>query len=353
MSNKFQITEGSVTVIIDGRSVSVAKGQPNYTPLVEALLRSDWDAVKTLVTVKTQLAAWSDGAFRAEGNQIFHGEEPLPSALAQQILQALKEGVSPQRYLLFWVRLAANPSYRSVEQLFGFLQHQGILVTPTGTFLAYKGITSNGKDCHSNHFDNTPGQVLQMERRRVSDDPQTPCHFGFHVGAWEYAASFGAQVVLCEVDPADVVCVPYDHSAQKMRVCKYKVVGFRNAPLKGGLIEDHDIPQVTTPAAVAVEDETFKHTNGAAVVPGETVAAKQQPILIPILTGDYAHLNLMDGAALFDLPLDALRRYASQNLLIAGASKLPGGKSVLMQEILKQRGYVLSKDAPARVRGQK
>ena len=50
-----------------------------------------------------------------------------------------------------------------------------------------------------------------------------------HVGALAYAITFcsggGSRIVICEVDPENVVCVPYDCSQQKMRVCEYKVIG--------------------------------------------------------------------------------------------------------------------------------
>lgn len=350
MDIKFQVTETAVTVILDGKPVSVSKGQPNYKPLVTALMTEDWDAVQSLLTVKAQVAAWSDGAFRAQGSQIFYGEEVLPEALADQILKALKEGASPDRYLRFWERLALNPSHRSVSQLFAFLAHQNIGISPAGTILAYKGITSDSKDQHTRSFDNTPGQVLQMDRRRVSDDPRQACHFGFHVGAWGYASTFSAQVVLCEVDPADVVCVPYDHGEQKMRVCRYKVLGYRPAPLTEDLIEESDIPQVEAENAVAIAGEVFYHPNSTPVEPGETVAAKQQTTLVPVLTGDFAYLNYVAGKDLILLPLDALRRYASQNLLIVGASKLPGGKATLIATIFERRGYINFSDAPQRVR---
>lgn len=39
------------------------------------------------------------------------------------------------------------------------------------------------KDHHSNKWENHPGKVLSMPRNKISDDPRTPCHEGFHVGA--------------------------------------------------------------------------------------------------------------------------------------------------------------------------
>lgn len=42
--------------------------------------------------------------------------------------------------------------------------------------------------------------------------------------AHEYASTFGPRMVLVKVDPADLVCVPYDCSHGKVRVCRYWVI---------------------------------------------------------------------------------------------------------------------------------
>jgi hypothetical protein len=108
-------------------------------------------------------------------------------------------------------------------------------ITTKGTFLAYKGIREDGKDVHSGTIDNSPGQTPTMPRRLVNDDPNQGCSQGLHVGAFEYASHWGPRVVLVEVDPADVVSVPADHSYQKCRACKYKVLRDSEGLLQDGV----------------------------------------------------------------------------------------------------------------------
>lgn len=45
-----------------------------------------------------------------------------------------------------------------------------------------------------------------------------------HFGGHEYASTFGPRMVLVRVDPADLVCVPFDCSQGKVRVCRYWVL---------------------------------------------------------------------------------------------------------------------------------
>jgi hypothetical protein len=138
--------------------------------------------------------------------------------------------------------------------LFGFLQHAGIPIAPDGRFLAYKGVMRDYGDHHSAHctaegckhtrFENRPGTVNEMPRNEVSDDPDVPCHAGLHVGSLAYARDLGERVVVCAVDPADVACVPKDSSQQKVRCCRYEVVGHLGDQLPDTLfqVDDGDSP---------------------------------------------------------------------------------------------------------------
>lgn len=70
------------------------------------------------------------------------------------------------------------------------------------------------------------GDVIEMPRKAVASDPATACSYGLHVGTYNYAASFSQcdELLLMEVRPEDIVSVPTDSRAQKIRCSKYKVV---------------------------------------------------------------------------------------------------------------------------------
>ena len=75
--------------------------------------------------------------------------------------------------------------------------------------------------------------MIEVERNGVCDDKNIGCSSGLHAGSVQYATDFGAggKVVLVEINPADVVSVPEDCNCQKLRACKYKVVGEYEIPL--------------------------------------------------------------------------------------------------------------------------
>lgn len=360
---KYQITNESVMVVVDGEPHTVNKTQPNYADLRTALVAEEWDKVPELLTVGQTVVNWADGEFTVVGGYVHYQNEQLPGPLNARILKMVGQGDDPRPLMRFWERLDENPSYRSRQQLFDFLmQHPGIPFTPDGHVLFYKGVRSNFRDCHSGKFDNSPGQKLYMKRNRVSDDPNLACHFGFHVGARSYAASFGnGQTVICKVDPADVVCVPNDCGQAKVRVHRYEVVGVDG----GGLLPDtnlHEKPVAkTAPKVDAKTGEppvdpneplvapVGKHTDGSPLEAGETQPKGDDDaaaVTLPLTGTEWDYLNNMDSVDLMDLRIMTLRAYARFNCLIVGASKMRGGKTMLVPAICKARGY---SDPPERV----
>jgi hypothetical protein len=303
----YSITKENVTVVLDGQTTTVLKGTANFERLREALLDEDWEAVPGLLTVAKSIETWSEGDFTVRDEQVCCKDEPLPSELNDRIIQMVKDGCSPINLLNFWERLQKNPSYRSVQQLYGFLAHANIPIDPDGTIWAYKSVRPDFRDWHSGTYKNTVGAILEMPRNKISDDPNMACHIGFHVGALEYALTFGEmgkKIMIVRVNPEDVVCVPYDCSQRKMRVCKYEVMGHYAVAL----------PSTT------IKDET-----------------EESPEQYQLPKSKYLEMDHMVKGLLFEESLHDLRKYAAHHLKIVGACKIPGGKAALIDSILEVR----------------
>lgn len=321
----YTMTSESISVYHKGKTTVVRKGAPNFFTLREALCSEDWDAAAKRLTVAKSVMDWAKGKFKIAGNTITYEDVELPSALNSRILAMAAKGEDPKALCLFWEKLQKNPSKRSVDQLWSFLSHQGIPLTKGGNFLAYKGVRDDYKDAHSGKFNNTPGAVNEMPRNQISDDPKEACHEGFHVGALEYARTFAAKVVVCEVDPADVVCVPYDSSAQKMRVSKYKVIGNHNGQLLESTVSTAEVPELNG------EYDDYKNAPTKDEPQDEPAATFK-------VTKQYSRVHNKDSSELLEESTETLRDYAANCLKIVGASRIPGGKIALIQAIEKVRG---------------
>lgn len=327
---RYTITNDSITVIDGPRLVTVPRTAINFSNLKDALLAEDWDRSRQHLTPGLSLETWARGRFSLDGNSVLFDGRHLPAEINDRIVQMAAAGESPEPLFRFWERLQLNPSARSVSQLWNFLALCGIPLTSDGHFLAYKGIRSDMRDKRTGQIDNSPGQVIRVQRNQVSDDPDEPCHFGLHVGSLEYATDFGEQVVIAKVDPRDVVCVPNDHSYQKMRVCEYRVVGFATGEhMPSTTISDDDRPD---------DDYDEEECEDCAATPAE-------PILPDSInrrgTKNKVFIK-MDGLAPHELEscsLENLRKYASKHLLLVGASRIRGGKAALINAIVDRRGH--------------
>lgn len=315
--NRYTVTRESAIVVMDGRLTTVKSGSPNFNALRQALIAENWSAVRDHLRADTSLVRWAKGHFSVVDGRVLFDGRAIPSDLNNRIFQMAAADENPEALFNFWERLQKNPSNRSVEQLWRFLNQIGIPLMADGCFLAYKGVRDDFKDVHSGTIENRPGAVIQMPRNQISDDPNTPCHVGLHVGAIEYATSFGPRTVICKVDPAHVVCVPNDHSSQKMRVERYEVIGLHGgAPMPSTTIDELDLPEPS---------EQYDGQTQAAPV------AKNRP-------KKWTKLDALDKFELMEQTLDTLRTYASKGLKMVGVWRTAGGKLGLIEAIIKARG---------------
>jgi len=343
----YTITTESITIVWKGTPYTVKKGAANFAALKTAIESEDWDTVPGYLTAGKGIEAWSGDAFKVGPTDVTYEGEKLPPALATRIINMAGKGEDPKPLFRFWEKLSRNPSYRSVEQLWGFLEHRGIPITEDGNFLAYKAVRDNYLDCHSGTVDNSIGSVHRMRRNRISDDPKVACHVGFHVGALRYAQNFGGhsrRIIICEVDPKDVVCVPYDSSQEKMRVCRYKVIGNHGTRLSSTTVTKEDIGVPTEKPRYAKTGPTgqFAGATGTGGLVPETPKPKaaKGPRRGVKGTPDpsmWAGFDKLDADGLAEQSVEALRKYATYELKIVGASKIRGGKPALVLRILEVR----------------
>jgi hypothetical protein len=382
----FTLTNESITVVFEGKPHVVQKGSPQFNALRKAIIEEKWANVPKNLTVAKSIKDWAKGKFTLKGDNFYFDGQEIPNNINSRIIQMATKGEDPTPLFKFWERLQKNPSMRSVQQLWPFLEHKGIPITKEGTFLAYKGVKNNFKDAHTGTIDNKPGVVNEMPRNKISDDPNEACHEGFHVGALRYAQSFSQRVVVCEVDPENVVCVPYDSSQEKMRVCKYLVRGNHNGEFLPSTTFSEDKTEFDTSERDADRDPEYDPEKDFLAEPCEECGAKMPMELIgheckyhlvecsmydesipeeepeektpskkvkgkdkkkahkamkkagKKLAASFDRLKKMTMADLMNESLDTLRDYAGKGLKIVGASKVPGGKTALVAVILKVRG---------------
>lgn len=191
-----------------------------------------------------------DGRMTISANSILVDHAPIDPALEGHILRLLRADGTPKdarnwaAFAKFVENLYSNTSEFVRDQLFAWLNYenlkgQGFTLTDDGCFIGYKGCVGTPTDAtsithgeaivngvlHSGAIPNPLGAVVEMPRNKVQDDPQVSCSTGLHVGTFKYANSFQRGVLLTvKVNPRDVVSVPTECAAQKIRTCRYEVL---------------------------------------------------------------------------------------------------------------------------------
>ena len=231
------------TVVFENRHYQFDPTHPEYTGLVECVKTGDVEEFLELHNKGYVIEDWAEGNVRFENGVLYYGDEEVHRVIADRIVSMIKEGFDYQPMVNFLDRLYQNPSYRAVNELYTFLEHRFLPITPEGFFLAYKAVRPDFMDKYSGTIDNSVGQTPTMMRHRVDDNCDVGCSQGLHVGAIDYVKSYGShgdKVMICKVDPADVVSVPLDSSHQKVRCCKYEVVGEYDGDLLPAVVDDYE-----------------------------------------------------------------------------------------------------------------
>lgn len=228
MSYPFIIQGSNVTVVIEGKPHTVSKTHVSYAKVVDAIKAGEWDTVKNIIDPVKVVLNYGRGNVSIQGDKLFWKGEPFAGVLATRMIQMLEDGFTIEPLVLFMENLMKNPSKRSVDELYGFLEKNNLPITPDGYFLAYKKVRNDFLDIHSGTMDNSPGTVVVMERNRVDDDKDKTCSTGLHFCGMSYLSHFGTQndrTVIVKIDPADVVSIPSDYNGAKGRACRYTVLG--------------------------------------------------------------------------------------------------------------------------------
>jgi hypothetical protein len=246
MSVPFMFVGGNLTLILNNKSYQVLPDHINYRMILEQLPTATEEELLEIVDIQKAVASFSDGLVEIkEGKVMYDGEE---------VHGSISKGLPFQPLVNFLNNLMENPSMQSQQELYDFLEHEYLPITEDGYFLAYKAVRNDFKDKYRGTFDNSVGKVVEMRRAKVDDNRSRGCSDGLHAGALNYVASYGSvdagdRIVIVKINPRDVVSVPTDCNCEKLRTCRYEVVGeyqgellkpLYDASLENGVVDHYD-----------------------------------------------------------------------------------------------------------------
>lgn len=234
---KYIICNDNITLYYRGESVTLLNSHPNFK-LVKAELENGNDVTAFEIannkafkeSVETENMHHSDEVISIKDGVLYYNEHPIRGVLANKIISARRNELKREFKRLKGVllNLMQNPSYRAVNELYGFLEANNIPLTDDGCFLAFKNVRENFTDIYTGKISNAIGKTVSMPRNLVDEDSTQTCSHGLHVCSSEYLPKFShsmnGRTLAVKVNPRDVVAIPADYHNSKMRVCEYTVV---------------------------------------------------------------------------------------------------------------------------------
>lgn len=228
--------DGNVTAVVAGEVYTFGKSHPRYDRLITHLKNNNVEYFEASYDVVSQINEYCEGYVSVNSGKMKWDGIDMPEMFSGTILDMIQQGYPFEPMLNFLDNMSQNPSDHAIVELFEFMENKNMPITPDGHFLAYKAVKSDYKDIYSGTFDNSVGNVCEVPRSKVNGNRNDHCGAGLHVGAFDYAKSYGGidldddeggnsnKLMICKVNPRDVVSVPSDCRCQKLRCCRYEVV---------------------------------------------------------------------------------------------------------------------------------
>jgi len=253
-----------IVVIVEGISRTVLKGDGMFEKVREALVQGyDKDYFIKLFNddVEEEVCNNHLGYYlgRVEGTKmefvsrnsvdyaLMYDDTEIADCLRDELQSLIVDGLPYDGMVAFIQRLYdpnKRVSYRVRNELLSFIKRNGIVVDTDGCIIAYKAVNEDYFDKYTGKtFKNVAGAVISMDFGSVNDDASYGCGKGLHAGSLDYVSWFGGgndRIVVVRIDPSDVVSVPSDCQCQKLRTCRYTVVGDYQGELKHKVYEATD-----------------------------------------------------------------------------------------------------------------
>ena len=233
-------TNDNITIFLKSGNIVVnkVKNEELFEKVLKRVNSNDLKWIeKNIQSIKEQIESKTSGVFTVQNNVvILKGTTiPVPDVIIKKLMEMEKEKQPILPLLKFWRKLSENPSENSRNELYNFMTKNNIPITEEGDIVTEKGVKQKEGsyfgdlvDVHSGTISNNIGTYVEMPRDKVDADSNRTCSFGLHTAAPDYVRKvYGSSVLVeCIVNPKDVVSIPKDYNATKMRVCAYRVAGY-------------------------------------------------------------------------------------------------------------------------------
>ena len=269
--NSFIRTEDGFAIVVGNKPYTVQDTHANFDAIRDALRERRWSDVPDLINLATavskyikatSIGAESELSVDVNASTVLFRGQNIPTVLAEHILTMAADRFDIKPMEHFLTNLYENPSYKAIQQLYGWMSSNGITITYDGYLIAYKRVRDDYKSFFDSKTDNTLLSTPELPRNAVDDRSENTCSAGLHFCAQSYLPHYAGgqgRVLLLKIHPRDVVSIPTDYNFAKGRACKYFVMGELKGDTRSRVEVADPLPMpVITETTAYNESDEFK-----------------------------------------------------------------------------------------------
>lgn len=232
------LTTHNLTVFTSGEQITIPDTDPDFSRALDYLQQNRLDEIYALATRYINRAREVVHAvFKNVTVEFVHGQVIVngravakDTAIVNRIIEFAERGLPTKHLLSFLARVQRNPDPRVRTDVFDWIEKNNMPITADGCFIAFKIVKNDYWDIYTgNTFYHAVGNVIEMPREEVNDNPNKTCSRGAHFCGEGYIPYYGTQagsrIVTLKIAPEDVVAFPIDYNLAKGRAYKYEVIG--------------------------------------------------------------------------------------------------------------------------------
>lgn len=281
------ISDKSLTMILDDDRINIAKGSHGFEQASHHLQYStdhNVDFLRKLSQPKSAVEHLSDGKMSLNDGGYQINNVTVPKELKNHIHNLRRKNYDVtiiERFLDKVMQIPntyqdangltrQNPWAEQTRQsIFGFLSSNGYVITDDGDFLAEKIVSSDygslRRDSSGNRVYYHVGTNPELPRYACDHNPDKTCSSGLHVcsdgyhfGSFSPRSDLSDKLLICKINPKDVVSIPDEYGMNKIRVCKMHVL--KESEIRGSLRDMYFENKDDTPVYEYPDYEDDDHT---------------------------------------------------------------------------------------------
>jgi hypothetical protein len=116
------LTDESLTVVVNGKSLTMESSNPSFTEAKLAIANEQWDKIEGLFDTSQSVINFANGNVEVKDGVVLYQGVAVHNHVVDRILDFMREGLPYKPLIRFLDKLMENPSRRATSELYAFLQ---------------------------------------------------------------------------------------------------------------------------------------------------------------------------------------------------------------------------------------